>query len=471
MSKEVTEIRSQQALPHPSVVGKYRVDGVIGRGAVGIVYRGHDTTIDRPVALKTLRNDVLQDVADRKGLLERFGREARLAGRCQHPNIVTVYDFVEHDDAPYIVMEHVDAGTLDQVTRAGVKLPIRQIGDIMRQLLSALAHAHARSVVHRDIKPANILCPAASSIKVTDFGVARFSDLSLTGGSGNGALGTPNYMAPEQFLGRPSDGRADIFAAGVVLFQLLTGDKPFVADDLPELMRKVLNQPAPGVSALRPEFQRFDPVLAKALARNILDRYQTAEEFSAALDAVVLGADVDHNPPLDLTTIRPLSSRAGPDSTVGELSKTMAQRLSPHTLDAIELALARSIGPIARLVVKKAASTATDAERLLSNLSAEIPAQREAEAFRRQAEKCLRSDEGVAAVQLDAVISEREANAAADALLPYIGPVARVLASRHAATAIGRQDYYEHLAEAIVDPAERRKFLASQLGKPAGKST
>ena len=220
MAKDTTGTSSAAASSAPKVIGKYRIEGVIGRGAVGIVYKGHDTSIDRPVALKTLRSDVLEDVADRDGLLQRFGREARLAGRCQHPNIVTVYDFVEHEHAPYIVMEHVDAGTIDQVTRTGTRLPLRQIGDLMLQLLSALSHAHAKGVVHRDIKPANILCPAASSIKVTDFGVARFSELSLTSPGGTGALGTPNYMSPEQFLGRPVDGRTDIFAAGVILFYI-----------------------------------------------------------------------------------------------------------------------------------------------------------------------------------------------------------------------------------------------------------
>jgi serine/threonine-protein kinase len=471
LPKEVTDQSYLDTSGHPTVIGKYRVDGVIGRGAVGIVYRGHDLDIDRPVALKTLRRDVLDEVADRKGLLKRFAREARLAGRCQHPNIVTVYDFVEHEDAPYIVMEHVDAGTLDHVTRAGVRLPVRQVGDVMRQLLSALAHAHGKGVVHRDIKPANILCPAASSIKVTDFGVARFSDLGVTGAGGSSALGTPNYMSPEQFLGRTADGRADIFAAGVILFQLLTGEKPFNAEDLPDLMRKVLNQAAPPVSSFRPECRRFDAVVQKALARNALDRYQTPEEFSSALDEAILNGSVDNQAPLDLTRMTQAHPPVGGESTVGELSKTMAERLAPQTLDAIELALARSIGPIARIVVKRAANAATDAERLLSSLTAEIPAKMEADKFRSQAESWIRSDQGVAAAQLDAVISEAEIASAITALLPFIGPVARLLAERHAATAVGREDFYEHLADAIKDPAERNRFLAAQLGRATGRKS
>ena len=194
----------QAAHVQPLRIGKYRVDGVIGRGAVGIVYRGHDEQIDRPLAIKTLRHDVLSTVADRENLLRRFAAEARSAGRCLHPNIMTVFEYVEQDGSPFIIMEYVDAGTLENVISSGTILPVRQVGEIMVQLLFALDHAHAKGVVHRDVKPANILCPSASTIKVTDFGVARFDALGLTNPNGIGAIGTPNYMSPEQFLGRPA---------------------------------------------------------------------------------------------------------------------------------------------------------------------------------------------------------------------------------------------------------------------------
>jgi serine/threonine protein kinase len=446
----------------PGKVGKYRVDAIIGRGAVGIVYKGYDPQIERPVALKTLRNDVLDAVADRKGLLLRFGREARSAGRCQHPNIVTVYDYVEHSEAPYIVMEYVEAGTLDHVTRSGTKLPLRQVGEVMTQLLAALQHAHTKGVIHRDVKPANILCPAATSIKVTDFGVARFDDLSVTSTGGAGALGTPNYMSPEQFLGRPVDARADLFSAGVILFQLLTGTKPFIAGDLPDLMRKLLNQAAPAVSQIRPELWQLDRAVHRALARNPVDRYQTADEFIVMLGEAIGKVDTDVVPPLDLTAFSRQRSDEKTD-TSGELSKTMAQRLSPETLHAVGSGLARSIGPIARVFVKRAAREAIDADKFLSSLCSQIPTEMEATTFRKEAERWLRDDQGIAAVQLDAVISDLEIKRATAALLPLIGPLARVLAERHATTAIGRDDYYEHLAKAIKDPADRDKFIDANV--------
>jgi serine/threonine-protein kinase len=446
------------------MVGKYRVDSIIGRGAVGIVYKGYDPQIERPVALKTLRADVLEVVADRKGLLARFGREARSAGRCQHPNIVTVYDYVEHAEAPYIVMEYVEAGTLEQVTRSGTRLPLRQVGEVMAQLLGALQHAHSKGVIHRDVKPANILCPAATSIKVTDFGVARFDDLSVTSSGGAGALGTPNYMAPEQFLGRPVDARADLFAAGVILFQLLTGTKPFVAGDLPDLMRKLLNERAPAVSQLRPELWQLDRTVHRALARNPVDRYQTADEFATAWSEAIESVNVDAVPPLDLTSLSGQGLSEKPDTTTkSELSKTMAQRLSAETLEAVGGGLARSIGPIARVVVRRVAQEATDADKFLSVLCAKIPSENEAERFRKDAERWLRDDEGIAGVQLDAAISDAEIRRATAALLPLIGPLARVLAERYAVTAIGRDDYYERLARAITNPKDREKFIDANV--------
>ena len=288
---------------YPAQIGKYRVDGIVGRGAVGVVFKGYDETIDRPVAIKTLRSDVFQDLSANREALARFAKEVRSAGRCSHPNIVTVYDYVEHEAAPFIVMEYLSAGTLDAVTRSGTLLPVPQVGEIMLQLLFALEHAHAQGVVHRDIKPANILCPTATTIKVSDFGVAHIETLDATRSSGLGSVGTPNYMAPERFLGNRADGRSDLFSAGVILFQLLTGAKPYIATDLTELMRKLLNQPPPPLSSFRPELSgHLDAVLVRALARNPTDQFQTAEEFSAALVAAVGKTEADKNvKPVDLS--------------------------------------------------------------------------------------------------------------------------------------------------------------------------
>lgn len=457
------------ANPIPARVGKYRVDGILGRGAVGIVYKGHDEQIDRPLAIKTLRLDTMASVSDRDTLLKRFAAEARSAGRCLHPNIVTVFDYVEQGGAPYIIMEFVEAGTLETVIDSGSMLPLRQVGEIMGQLLLALEHAHAKGVVHRDVKPANILCPSATSIKVTDFGVARFDALGLTNPGGLGAIGTPNYMSPEQFLGRPVDGRSDLFSCGVILFQLLAGAKPFVAHDIAELMRKLLNDTAPSLSTLRPgSWQNLDMVVQRALARNPEDRFQGAEEFVNALKSAIEGTEADNSPLLDLTkissapvvTTEPSLTGSSSPRDVVDLSQTMAAKLMPATLGAVESALARSIGPIARVVVKRASEQATDPDMLLSVLTDQIPVAAEAKKFREEAELTIRADQGVAAVQLDALITTADVQAASEALVPLVGPVASVLAKRHAQSAIGHEDYFRRLSEAIPDQGQRAHFLA-----------
>lgn len=468
----------------PARVGKYRVDGVIGRGAVGIVYRGHDEQIDRPLAIKTLRHDVLHNVADRDNLLQRFAAEARSAGRCLHPNIVTVFDYVEQDGSPFIILEHVDAGTLENVITSGTMLPIRQVGEIMAQLLFALDHAHSKGVVHRDVKPANILCPSATSIKVTDFGVARFDALGLTNPDGIGAIGTPNYMSPEQFLGRPVDGRADLFSAGVILFQLLAGAKPFVASDIAELMRKLLNESAPHLATLRPggNWEQLNNVVQRALARNPDDRFQNASEFIDALNSAIEATASDNHPPLDLTKISnaaPVASKVGASGGGGSsasgtgsanLSQTMSAKLMPATLGAVEAALAKSIGPIARVVVRKASLQSTDPDMLLTSLTDQIPIEAEAAKFRKEAEQTIRADQGVAAVQLDALISSADVQAATEVLVPLVGPVAGVLAKRVAQTAIGHEDFFRRLADSIPDTDQRDAFLAEMQKHMPGAS-
>ncbi len=471
-SSDGSPLLGQAGTATPPSIGKYRVDGIIGRGAVGIVYRGYDTVISRPVAIKTLRHEVLETVDDKNGLLARFSSEARSAGRCQHPNIVTVFDYVEQDDTPFIVMEYVAAGTLEAVTRTGTLLPLHQVGEILVQLLSALGHAHEKGVVHRDIKPANILCPAATSIKVTDFGVARLQDLGLTQ-AGKGTLGTPNYMSPELFLGREVDGRSDLFAAGVVLFELLAGAKPFTANDMPELMRKLLNQPPQSLGSFRPELSgHLDAVLVRALARNPTDRFQTADEFSEALVDAVGRTEADKNvKPVDLSRI-PRRATSDQSDSRGMLNRTMAEKLMPGTIGNLERSLARSLGPIARLAISRASSETTDADMFLTRLTSLIPESAEAKRFRETAENWLREDQGIAGAQLDAVIPTQVVKETIELLRPMIGPMAKVIAEREAKTAVGVEDYYEHVARAIKNPQDQEKFLAQTSSRSSpGKRT
>jgi serine/threonine-protein kinase len=355
-------------------------------------------------------------------------------------------------------MEYVNAGTLENVIRRGTLLPIRQVGEIMAQLLLALGYAHSKGVIHRDVKPANILCPSAASIKVSDFGVAHIDTLDLTKPGGI-PLGTPNYMAPERFLGRPADARSDLFSAGVIAFQLLTGTKPFVAADLPELMRKLMNEAPPSVQSLRPElWPELNAVIQRALARNPEDRFQSADDFIAALNTSIEMRPSTDVPPLDLTELSHLPSKE-PAAHNERLSQTMAQVLSPDTIDALGRSLARSLGPIAHLLVKQASHEATDIDTLLSSLVAQIKVEGDASAFRKDAEQLLRDNMGFEIAQLEAVISQAEIRAVTEVLLPLIGPVAPVLVARQAERAVGRNDFYQRLSEYIPSEQDRARFL------------
>lgn len=453
----------------PARVGKYRIDHVIGRGAMGIVYKGYDEQIDRPLAIKTLRQEIISDFDDSESFLKRFATEAQSAARCLHPNIVTVFDLVEHERRPYIIMEYVNAGTLEDVIRSGTLIPIRQVGEVMAQILLALDHAHSKGVIHRDIKPSNILCPSAASIKVTDFGVARLDSLDLTNPQGLGAVGTPNYMAPERLLGRAADVRADLFSVGVILYQLLTGSKPFIAFDLPELMRKLLNEMPPSIMTLRPElWTEIDAVAQKALARNPDDRYQSAERFIEGLSAAIEARPHDNRVPVDLTELSRTSSRD--DANAEELSASLATKLSSSAADALSRSLAHWLGPVARVIVRQALQETSDIDSLVACLSRHIRADADIAQFRQAAEKLLREDLGMACAFAQETISDAEIKATINSLVPAIGPIARHIVIREARTAVGRDDFYRRLADRIPDEHEKSRFLALRERSAASKT-
>jgi len=208
----------------PGQIGRYRIESVLGRGAMGIIYGAHDPAIDRKVAIKLVRADLLQG-GDRSEYVARFQQEAQAAGRCAHPNIVAVYDFALHEGNPYIAMEYINGVSLAQVPARPGGFAIPEIIDLGGQMLDALAAAHALGVIHRDIKPANIMLTDHGRVKVTDFGISRLDTSHITGSGA--VIGTPSYMSPEQCRGETADGRSDLFSVGVVLYELLTGTKPF----------------------------------------------------------------------------------------------------------------------------------------------------------------------------------------------------------------------------------------------------
>ncbi len=270
-------------------LGKYEVRREVGRGGMGVVYEGFDPLIHRRVALKTLVSELFTG-PEAEIYLTRLQREAQAAGRLNHPNIVAVYDFGEEPSTDpaksgtrtaYIAMEFVEGRELKSYLKADERFPLPVVVRIMSQLLDALEYSHQHGVVHRDIKPANIILLPDGSVKVADFGIARIESSNLT--QAGTVMGSPSYMSPEQFLGQTVDGRSDLYSAGVVLYELLTGEVPF-SGSFSNIMHRVLNEQPSPPSVLNVHLSKSaDALLTRALAKRPADRFQTATEFKQAI--------------------------------------------------------------------------------------------------------------------------------------------------------------------------------------------
>ncbi|WP_165694131.1 serine/threonine-protein kinase, partial [Teichococcus deserti] len=275
---------SEPAVPS-AIAAKYEIRGTLGRGATGVVLDAFDRLIARPVAIKLVELPPAHE-PEAAEVHQRFRREAQAAGRLSHPAIVAIHDYGETAEQAWIVMEHVGGGTLKALLDGGRRPPLADSVRIMAQVLEALAYSHARGVVHRDIKPANIMLAepdenGAPRIKIADFGISRLEDQAIT--RLGTVLGTPSAMAPEQLRGEAADHRADIWAAGTVLYQLLTGEKPFEGG-FSAIMHKALHTEPVAPSLLTVSVPRaFDDVIARALAKRPEDRFASAADFAAAI--------------------------------------------------------------------------------------------------------------------------------------------------------------------------------------------
>ncbi len=303
------------ANPASPTIGKYRIDGILGEGAMGVVYRGYDADLDRRVALKTMRKDPLSGDYGAE-LLARFRREAEAGMRLSHRHVVTVYDFGEDDVLAYMAMEFIDGRSLKDLNATRAPWPLLEALDLAGQLLEALDFFHERGVVHRDIKPANIMIDARGTLTVTDFGIARTqaSDLTQVGT----ILGTPSYMSPEQITGQAVDGRSDLFSVGVVLYEMLTGVKPFRGEMI-TIAHNIVSQPHPDPSTLKSGLPAaIDALFRRALAKAPDDRFRNGAEFRAALqemlaavlDGKLPAADAAPQPPAPQPAAPPPSAPA-----------------------------------------------------------------------------------------------------------------------------------------------------------------
>jgi eukaryotic-like serine/threonine-protein kinase len=279
----------------PARIGRYQVLAELGQGAMGTVYRARDEGLDRDVAVKVMS----KGLADADGRA-RFLREARAAARLQHPNIVVIYELGEHEGAPFMVLELLEGIDLQRAIDGGIRPDPRATLPVVLQLLAGLGHAHEHGIVHRDVKPSNVFLPRGRPAKIMDFGVARLLGLGTT--TTGVVVGTPNYMSPEQVAAGEIDGRSDLFSAGLILYELVTGEKAFRADSLVSLMYKILHEaPDLGLIPAGREWGRLRAVLERALSREASGRYPDARAMSVDLGLALadLGGTLDWSAPAD----------------------------------------------------------------------------------------------------------------------------------------------------------------------------
>ena len=448
---------------------------MLGRGAMGVIYRAHDPALGREVAIKLIRADLLDDATDRAEFLARFNHEARAAARCAHPNIVTIHDFALHDGNPFLAMEYVAGETLAAALRREGRFASDRAVAVMTQVLDALGAAHAMGIVHRDVKPANVMLLPDRRVKVADFGIARMESAGLT--QTGTVLGTPSYMSPEQCLGEKVDGRSDLFSAGAMLFELLTGAPPFPGRTFTAIVRALTDpapfDPGPRAAGVPPDLMA---VVQRALAKRAADRFATAAAMTAALRLVPDSA---------------LAEAPGEAATRVLMAHTHPAGFDPAVLATIERRLAAHVGPIARHLVREAAHEGGSLDALCTKLAVGIEQEAARTAFLRAVQSTMTNASaavaerqgtaegtaqgtaqgGVQGSVQGTVTSGTAAVALAGAVLDRVrhdltlvlGPIARVLVSRAAAEGGTERALRRRLAAHIANEAERARFLGDDI--------
>lgn len=475
----------------PQRLGKYPVTEVLGKGAMGIVYKGFDPVIKRPVAIKTIRKELIEEDEKAESMAGRFRKEAQAAGALNHPGIVSVYEYGEDEHYAYIAMEYVEGNTLREYLARGATFDERDTVSIMSQLLDALDYAHQRSVWHRDVKPANIIVMSNGRIKLADFGIARIESSDRTHHSV--VMGTPGYIAPEHYLGQPVDHRVDVFSAGVLFYVLLARQAPFRGR--PEaIMHDVCYHDPEPPSAVDPQHRwpQYDPLVMRAIRKNPAERFPSAGAFRAAILAeyarpvsdsisestiistVVRPVGVDPSTPsaLPRTSMAP-GTVAMPSGTsmVGGTSLPPPTGWDAPVLANVEVELARYVGPVARVLVRRAARTHTDLQSLVAVLVESIDKPEDRDKFSRAV-----TGRGAAFLAVTHPPVDRDStlpamNTASPALSPedleratkllteYIGPIAKVVAKRAAVAGISRREFYAKVVQHLETDAQRERFL------------
>jgi len=456
---------SVNELPHS--IGKYQIESVLGKGAMGVVYRAFDSKIERTVALKVLHSHLL-DGEQGDDFEQRFIQEAKAAARCLHPNIVTVFDFGVHETTPFIVMEYVEGIELKEQLQGEKAFSFVAAIDIITQILEALAYAHDKGVVHRDIKPANIMLMGNGRVKVSDFGVARLDNSDLT--STGMMVGTPNYMSPEGLHGFVVDNRSDLYSVGVLLFELLTRERPYKGVDLDEAMMP-LDQCETLSKACKGQVKS---IIQRALQPKPEKRYQNAASFLNPLVNILSQTGTEQGTVIYQPTQVVRIAKSKPDLSDASIH--------PEVLSTLESSLIRYVGPTARMLVKKYSKQNMSLQDLSMSLANQIPNENERSEFLRSLDssgiyeislaKDAERRSGVTDSNSHAnvsvhedkgnetlILSPEKLQSVTRELAYFVGPLASRLVKKVFKQSSNIDDFYKKLASFIPDASEQDVFL------------
>jgi serine/threonine-protein kinase len=270
----------------PEKIGKYEIQGELGRGTCGIVYKAFDPFVQREVAIKAAVNERRDEAGQPRQEQRDFFAEAHAAGKLQHPHIIALYDAGVQGDYNYLVMEYVEGETLLEYSRRdGKRLPVEKVLECMFKCCRALEYSHRRRIIHRDIKPSNIMLSRDGETKLMDFSIAEIAQTTMI--QSEAVIGSPSYMSPEQIRKDEVGPQSDLYSLGAVMFQLLTGERPFGSTDVEQVFRSILTEPAPRLKDRRPDLpEALSDVIERAMAKKIEDRFQSGHEFGAQLTKI-----------------------------------------------------------------------------------------------------------------------------------------------------------------------------------------
>ena len=449
----------------PKTIGRFRIESLLGRGAMGVVYKAHDPHIDRIVAIKLVRADLL-DGESRGHYLARFHNEARTAGRCVHPNIVAIHDFSEHEGNPFLVLEYIDGCDLGRAFPRGTQMEVAQAIRIALHVLDALSYAHRFGVVHRDIKPANIMLTAGDAVKVTDFGISRIMSVEATMSSV--LVGTPCYMSPEQCVGGEVDARSDLFSLACVLYELLSGRRAFEAANFVATMHNLIHGTPPPLDELRGDLpEALVRVIERAFEKDPNNRFRDAAEMATCLRAATDAGDHAGND--DATRVwnaapseAPGTDHAAARSSPGSRGAAVAPSAS---MASIERRLAHHVGPMARYHVRQAIEIARSPGELSQLLAEAVPDAALRPAFMREIDLLIAQDPQIApslsrssVPALPPAIDPAEIERVEHALAQVLGPIAPRLLRRVLPQVSDGIALRAACAALIALPRERERF-------------